>query len=142
MRKLLCALLLLATPAQADRISTMLASHHIGAAGFNELNPGLFYTFERKLDLTFGAFYNSYDKISVSATVARTLFETKGLKLQVFGGLVQYPDAKTHFRVQFENLVPVVGLQAISGNTYLQLLPGDGKPVAGIIAAGLTWKVN
>lgn len=140
--KLALVLALLAVPAHADRVSVMLGSKHIGATGFNEVNPGFFYTFENTVDLTLGAYYNSYGKGSFSVTVAKSFYENNGLQLQVFGGIATYPNAGRYVRAHLGNLVPIVGIQAIYGNTYLQLIPGDGKPVAGILAAGLTWKVN
>ena len=77
-----------ATPAAAgpDRFSVLLGSKHIGANGFNEINPGLFATWERgRIGYSLGAYLNSYDRGSIAAVAQLGLIEWQNGSLNAFG---------------------------------------------------------
>ena len=88
------SLCLFATALEAgpDRFSILLGSKHIGGTGFNEVNPGFFATWEREhSSLSVGAFVNSYERVSISATSYRPLKLWSEGDLGIFGGLALYP---------------------------------------------------
>lgn len=78
----LCLLLPNIAAAGPDRVSVLLGSAHIGAApsirdgrGYNQINPGLFLTWETDhVDWTIGAYLNSFERGSVSATAGLPIF--------------------------------------------------------------------
>lgn len=88
---------LLAAPAMADpdRVSILLGSQHLGAAlAFEQVNPGVFVTWEDRalgLDLSVGAYRNSYGRGSVAALAALPVLEWPAGQVAVFGGLALYP---------------------------------------------------
>lgn len=134
------ALIALATTANADRISVLIGSRHIGATGFEGTNPGLFYTFERdRLGLSLGAFRNSYGKASVAAFASWDLLAWDGGVLAVFGGVAHYPGDGRTMRIHARDVVPLAGMQLRQGHFFAQVIPMDGAPVDALISFGLTF---
>lgn len=139
------ALVLFATSATADpdRVSVLVGSHHIGAAGqFEEFNPGVFLTWEGdRIDWTVGAYHNSYGRDSVAVTAALPVWSWDGGEAALFAGLAHYPVDGRRFAVHLGNdIVPLAGLQVRHGNLFAQVIPMDGKPVAAVVSFGVTFE--
>lgn len=138
--------LTLAAPATADtpdRISILLGSKHIGANGFNEVNPGIFLTWEGDtVDWTLGAFHNSYGKPSIAGTAYIALTEWEGGEAGAFAGIAYYPEDGRRHKAHIGDLVPIAGLQARHGHTFIQFTPMNGKPVDALLSFGLTFPLN
>lgn len=131
-----------ALPATAgpDRLSLLVGSSHIGARQpFEEVNPGLFLTWEgARFDRTLGAFRNSYGRVSVAATAALPLLSGPDWRIDAFLGTAYYPEDGRDFRVSVGDWVPLGGLQARKGPVFVQLIPQDGNVADAVIAFGLT----
>ncbi|MFK7871234.1 MAG: hypothetical protein AB8B58_18595 [Roseobacter sp.] len=139
----ICLLLPSAVLAGPDRVSVLLGTQHFGATReFQEVNPGLFLTWEGQLDYSVGLFYNSYEDISPIATVAKDWEVAPGLELGVFAGLAIYPGEGDQFRLSAGDLVPLIGLQATYGNFFAQFIPADGDSVDSVLAVGLTFELD
>lgn len=125
-----------------DRISVLMASRHIRATGYNEVNPGLFLTWEGRVDLSLGAYRNSYGRNSVAVTLNYDFIETDGLRLGLIGGFAHYPIEGGLMVPSLGDLVPIGGVQIVTGNLFLQFLPMDGKPALGVLAGGVTFELH
>ena len=149
-RAILTAILLaVAAPAPAegpDRFSVLLGSRHVGATqDFEEVNPGLFLTWEEAfevgpldIDASLGAFRNSYGRLSVAAVGAWRFYERGPFELGLFLGAAYYPEDGRSFQVHVGDVVPLGGLQARLGPVFLQAIPSDGAVADAIFAAGVT----
>lgn len=144
-RALLAAAALLAAPAHAgpDRLSILLGSHHMGArTDFDARNPGLFLTWEdrgnRGLDLSLGAYRNSYGRGALAATLALPLARWPGGQAALFLGVALYPKDGRTFRASLGDLVPLGGLQLRHRHWFMQIIPSDGHFAKAIIAVGVT----
>ncbi len=137
----LVAVLSLTTSAAAgpDRFSLLLGSKHIGASGFEEVNPGIFLTWERQFDFSLGLFRNSYGRPAVAAVAAYPLYQRGTFQLAVFGGTALYPVEGRRFRAHLGDFVPVAGVQARLGKAFVQVIPSDGQPVEAIFSFGMTF---
>jgi hypothetical protein len=146
LKAILSALLITATPAAAgpDRWSILLGSKHVDAQGYNEVNPGLFATWEREhLHWSVGAYHNSYDRVSVAATAYLPMIEWKGGNAGPFAGLALYPkDGRNQVTHIGGDVIAIGGIQARHRNLFVQITPMDGKPVKALIAFGITWAVK
>ncbi|MCF3594449.1 hypothetical protein LZG00_10600 [Rhodobacteraceae bacterium LMO-12] len=135
-----------AAPATAgpDRFSVLLGSKHIGASGFNELNPGLFASWEKgRIGYSLGAYMNSYERASVAATAHLGLFEWQNGALSAFGGLAWYPKDGHRFQTHLgSDIVGIGGLELRYGHVFLQFLPTDAGGASGLVTFGLTWAVG
>lgn len=142
------ALLLIPPPAAAagpDRLSITIGSYHTDTSyDWHEVNPGVFLTWENvgPLDLSLGAFRNSFGGAAVAAVAAFPLIDWQSGQLAVFGGLGWYPGHGDEFLAHAGDLVPMGGLQLRQGNVFVQLMPGKIEPPEAIIAVGLTFKLN
>lgn len=137
------AIAIASTAAHADRLSVLIGSRHIGATGFEETNPGIFYTLERdRLGLSLGVYRNSYGKASVAAFASWDVAAWDGGALAVFGGVAHYPGDGRTMAIHAGDVVPLAGLQIRQGNFFAQLVPMDGKPVKALIAFGLTFDLS
>ena len=139
--------LLLVTPnvsmADPDRVSVLLGSSHVGATSdFNDFNPGLFLSWEERLTLSAGVFYNSYEKISVAGVAGFPIVRTDDYAVEVIGGLAYYPEDGRRFAVHFGDVVPLLGLQGRAGPVFAQVIPGGGQAVDAIVSVGLTFSLN
>ena len=125
-----------------DRFSVLLGSKHIGSSGFNEINPGLFATWEfEKWGFTTGAYLNSYDRGSVAATADLPLFRWKGGAASAFGGLAWYPHDGHRFDTRIGgDIVGIGGLNLRQGPVFVQLLPMVTGGAKGLVTFGLTWE--
>lgn len=150
MPRILPAIALLAataTPALADlkpdRLSFLLGSHHISPSQtFEEFNPGVFLTWEGTFDTNLGLYRNSYGRTAAAATLAFPFYESGTFTLSAFVGAAYYPDDGRRFRVHAGDFIPLGGLQARIGPTFVQFIPGDGREVDGIVAFGLTFPLD
>ena len=143
----LCALLIGATPDRADaaRINILLGSHHAGSSfDYEEVNPGLFYTWERpKVDLSLGAYRNSYGNLSVAALAGRSLWDWETGALSAFAGVAHYPENGDRISSHIGgNIVVVGGLQVRQGNVFVQALPYRDGDAKGLFTFGLTFDVG
>ena len=135
-----------ATPAVAgpDRFSVLLGSKHIDASGFNEINPGLFATWERRrIGYSLGAYLNSYERGSVVAVTQFGLFGWENGSLNAFGGLAWYPKDGHRFRTHIGgDIVGIGGLEVRQGHVFMQVMPTDAGGATGLVTFGLTWAVG
>lgn len=146
---LLLSLLPLAAHAGPDRVSVLLASRHVDAASaFNEVNPGVFLTWEEvawggRLDATLGVFHNSYERTSVAATLAWPVWEpAPWAEVALFGGIAHYPDDGRRFAVHAGDFVPLGGLQWRAGHVFGQVIPLDGVEADAILTVGVTFALE
>jgi hypothetical protein len=145
MLRLIALLATLASPAYAgppDRISILAGSHHVGVRGFEEVNPGVFLTWERpRVDLSVGAYRNSYGRLSIAALAAVPIWSRGETEVSLFGGLTHYPGNGRNFAIHAGDVVAIGGLQLRHENLFVQVLPGGGSmPV--VIAAGVTFSLR
>ena len=135
-----------AAPAAAgpDRFSVLLGSKHVGASGFNEINPGLFATWERgRIGYSLGAYLNSYDRGSIAAAAHLGLYEWQNGALSAFAGLAWYPGDAHRFRTRLGgDIVGIGGLEIRHGHVVMQFLPTDAGGASGLVTFGLTWEVG
>lgn len=138
--------LCLATSAQAspDRVSILLGSNHIAAKmDFEEVNPGVFLTWEGdRVDWSVGVYHNSFGKSSVAATVSLPVLRWRDGEAAVFAGAALYPGDGRTFAVHVGDVVPLVGVQLRQGNVFTQIIPSDGHTVAAIVSVGLTFDLD
>jgi hypothetical protein len=138
--------LLSAAPAGAgpDRVSLLVGSKHIAASqAFEEVNPGIFLTWERRrLNWTVGGYRNSYGRTSVAATAALPLWQAGDLRLEAFAGVAHYPVDGRNFRFHAGDLVPLGGLQLRWRNLFVQAIPLDGGVAAGVLSFGVTFGLD
>jgi hypothetical protein len=149
MKQVLIALALCAGPAFAegpDRVSILMGSVHVDAAiPFEEVNPGLFLTWEDRgldLDYSLGAYRNSYGRVSIAATAALPLAQWDGGQFSVFAGVAYYPENGREFAVSLGDVVPVGGVQIRHENIFAQIIPSDGKLADAIVTCGLTFSLK
>ena len=135
----------LAPPAMAgpDRLSFTVGSVHVNpSSDFNEFNPGVFATWERNTNFHLGAFYNSYDRISVAGFLGWPLVRAENFALEAIAGLALYPVDGRRFPVHLGDVIPLGGLQVRVGKIFGQVFPGDGAEVDAIISFGITVPLN
>jgi len=149
MRRMLASLVLVlvaaASPlaANPDRLSLLLGSKHINAVGnFQEFNPGVFLTWERKLDYSLGVYLNSYDRISVAGTLAWPVYKTGDFQFDLFAALALYPEDGRRFELSLGDVIALGGVQVRYRNAFLQVIPSDGGEVDVILSFGLTFPLN
>lgn len=145
----LSVLLPIATMAGPDRAYVMLGSDHLPGdrpARFNDATPGVFLTWENlrgsSLDLSLGAFINSYGDPSVAVSLSRLWPLLPGFEVGIFAGIATYPEAERKFAVHFGDLVPIAGVQARAGNLWLQFIPADGAYTSGVLSGGVTFEIG
>ena len=141
MKALLLSALLAPSAAVAgpDRVSVLVGSRHLGTEfEFNEVNPGLFLTWElERFDVTVGAYHNSYSKQSFAASVAYPLLRGDDWSVDAFAGLA------TYFGTTNPDIVPMAGLQARYGPAFVQYVPvPGGQYISGLISFGLTFEIE
>jgi hypothetical protein len=126
--------------ADPDRLSILLGSYHIGPAEeFEEINPGIFLTWEGDtFDTTAGLFRNSYGRGALAITAAYPFYETGELQLSALLGAAYYPENGRNFRYHLGDVVPLGGLQLRLGPVFVQTFPGDGDEADGLLSFGLT----
>lgn len=147
---MILALAIFALPAQAgpDRLSFLLGSHHVDAASeFEEVNPGVFLTWEDAamngtLDLTAGVFRNSYDRGAAAVTLAFPVWETGAWQVDLFAGLAWYPEDGRRFRVSAGDVVPLGGLQVRWRNLFVQAIPQDGVEADLVLSFGVSFPLG
>ncbi|WP_425045474.1 hypothetical protein [Primorskyibacter sp. S87] len=136
------------TRAGPDRINILLGSEHLGATrDFEEFNPGLFLTWtnlmwKNRLDLTVGAFRNSYGDGSAAVSAAYPLIRTEAWGLELFGALAWYPGNGDQFGHSIGDMVPIAGVQARFHYLYMQAIPAGGDGVDATLTLGLTFPVK
>lgn len=143
-----CALLLAPLPGFADPVSgpdslaVLLGSYHVNGSGFEEVNPGLFLTWEDAglgghVDFGVGAFRNSYGGASLSVSAAYPLVRTPDWGVDLFAALAWYPGDGDQFSHALGDLVPLAGLQARYRNVFVQAIPSAGARVDATLTYGL-----
>lgn len=131
-----------------DQVSILLGSHHVGATRpFEEFNPGLFLTwteaaFGERVDLSVGAFRNSYGDGSVAVSGAYPLWRTETWGLDLFAGLAWYPGNGGQFSHAIGDIVPLGGAQVRYRNLFMQALPSGGNSVDATLSFGLTFSLD
>lgn len=131
-----------------DRLSFLIGSEHIGATQpFEEINPGVFLTWtnalwKQNLDITAGAFRNSYGDGSLAVTTAYPFVRTEHWGFEMFGGLAWYPGNGDQFAHSAGDIVPLIGLQARYRNVFVQAIPSGGKTVDAVMSFGLTFALD
>jgi len=126
-----------------DRFSVLLGSKHVDGSGFNEINPGLFLTWEgRRLGYSVGAYLNSYDRGSLAATAHLPLLHWEGGEASAFAGLAWYPQDGQRFRTRISgDIVGIGGLNLRHRHVFVQLLPMSDAARA-LVTFGLTWEIG
>lgn len=132
--------------AQPDRMQIMAASYHVAdkplnnGKRFNPVNPGVFLTWEGEpVNLTAGAYYNSYRKPSVAAFASLPLIEEGGFALDVFGGAAYYPEDGRTSPISIGDIVPMVGVQARYEYLYVNVMPSDCAFTCAVVSTGFTF---
>ena len=141
---------LVATHADAgpDRISILLGSEHVNATrDFEEVNPGIFLhwtesLFRNRVDLSFGAFRNSYGDGSVAVATAYPVVRNEIWSFDIFTALAWYPGNGDEFSHAIGDIVPIAGLQARYRNLFMQAIPAGGQSVDATLTFGLTFPLN
>ena len=124
-----------------DRIAVHMGSHHAGAtSSFEEVNPGVFLSWDRPNDVTLsiGAFRNSYGRGSIAVTAAKTIYRGENTGLALFAGLAHYPGNGNDIRHAIGDFVPLAGLQLHYRSVFVNVMPGDGDTVDAIFSFGVT----
>lgn len=137
--------MLTALPAVAgpDRVALHIGSAHFGTdRGFEEVNPGLFLTWERRVNLSLGAYRNSYGRLSVAATVGVDVWEQGRARLEAFGGLAHYPRDGRTITGRSHDVVPIIGLRAHYDPVFVSIIPGDGDRMDGLLSFGLSFALD
>lgn len=128
-----------------DRISILLGSEHINATrSFEEFNPGIFLhwtesLFRNRVDLSFGAFRNSYGDGSLAVSTAYPIVRNETWSLDVFTALAWYPGNGDQFGHAIGDIVPIAGLQGRYKNIFVQAIPAGGESVDATLTFGLTF---
>lgn len=144
-RFLILLLLLGAGPAVAgpDRASLLIGSRHIDPRGqFEEVNPGLFLTWEGRLDLTLGVYRNSYGRTSTAAMLGLPLWRRGEAEVEAFAGLAHYPVNGREFLIHVGDVVPLGGLQLRWRNLFGQVIPLDGGVADAVVTFGVTFGLD
>ncbi|MBW4708870.1 hypothetical protein KX928_13855 [Roseobacter sp. YSTF-M11] len=141
---ILAALLPTTALAGPDRLSILLGSEHVNATeDFQEFNPGVFLTWEQEtFDYSVGAFYNSYEDVSVLASIGYDVEVAPEFEVGVFAGLALYPGEGDRFSHAIGDVVPLAGFQARYRNFFTQLIPTNADSVDAVITFGLTFELN
>jgi hypothetical protein len=140
---LLAAALPTTALAGPDRLSILLGSHHVNAKeDFQEFNPGVFATWERGLDYTVGVYYNSYERVSVLASIGYGFDVAQDFEIGVFAALALYPGDGDRFSHSFGDVVPLAGVQARYKNVFVQFIPADGDSLDSLFTVGLTFELD
>lgn len=133
---------LVALPAWAgpDRVALHFGSAHFGTdRDFDEVNPGLFLTWERRVNLSLGVYRNSYGRLSTAATAGVDLWERGRARLEAFGGVAHYPRDGRKITGWDHDFVPIVGLRAYYDPVFVSIIPGDGDRMDGLLSFGLSF---
>ncbi|WP_371223913.1 hypothetical protein [Roseovarius sp. 2305UL8-3] len=141
---ILAAMIPGAAVAGPDRLSILLGSEHFGATReFQEFNPGVFLTWEERVfDYSIGAFYNSYEDVSVLGAVGYDYEIAKEFEVGVFAGVAYYPGEGDQFSASVGDVIPVAGVQTRYRNVFAQWIPADGDSVDSVLTFGLTFALN
>ena len=143
----LCAAVALAFPspgfAGPDRISFLLGSEHVNATrDFQEFNPGVFLTWERRFNYSVGLYYNSYEEVSPLVSVGYDWTVAQDFDIGAFFAVAVYPGDGDEFSHSLGDVVPLVGLQARYKNVFVQFIPADGDSLDALLTLGLTFKLD
>ena len=131
-----------ATQAGPDSYALLLGSKHLGSSEFNEVNPGLFATWERKHSaLSLGAYLNSHKRLSISATSYRPLARWRTGTAGLFGGIALYPENGRSLKTRLVgDVIFLGGVQITQGAFFAQIVPLTDRDSKGLLAFGLTFK--
>ncbi|WP_404406412.1 hypothetical protein [Pelagibacterium halotolerans] len=127
-----------------DRATLTLASYHIAERSegwdYNAFNPGAVLTWEGvDIDISAGAFINSYSLPSVAGFVSVPLVEEEALVLEGFGGVAYYPVYGRRFPLHVGDIVPLAGLAARLGSLSLMAFPSDCVHTCAVFVGGVSF---
>lgn len=124
-----------------DRWSVLLGSKHIGEQGFNEINPGLFATWEgERFGYSLGAFVNSYERGAVSATAHMPFKAWEGGMIGGFAGLAWYPKDGRRIETHIGgDVIAIGGVEVRHRNVFMQYIPVIDRDSRGVFSFGVTW---
>jgi hypothetical protein len=133
-----------------DRVSILTNSDHIGFKyqGFNETNPGVFLTWDNAIapnvDLSVGAYLNSYAKPSVMVAATWLPIEVGQCEAGIFGGLVHYPGNGRYepTSIAGSDVIGMGGVQVICGPVFVQAIPAATDFSRAIVAVGITMEIE
>ena len=132
-----------AAGAGPDRVSLLFGSYHINARDdYDQLNPGVFLTWEGRFETTLGVYRNSYGKIAESAQVLYPVANWKNGQLQVFAGIAHYPGDGDTVAVHLGDLIPIAGLSARWGNLFAVMIPCFCEGFDALVAGGVTFPIG
>jgi hypothetical protein len=140
---LLAAALPTTALAGPDRLSILFGSHHVNAQeDFQEFNPGVFATWERRFDYSVGVYYNSYERVSALASIGYDYEFTPDFEVGAFAALALYPGDGDRFSHSFGDVVPLLGVKARYRNFFVQFIPADGDSLDALFTFGLTFELD
>lgn len=132
-----------ASVAGPDRVWITLGSAHISDRDFEQVNPGVFLTWEgERLGYTAGAFRNSYGGFSMAATVGVPIIYQDDFEASLFAGVASYPGYADRFRFSSGDIVPIAGLSLRYKSLFAQLFPGNGNSVSLTASFGVTFDLG
>lgn len=141
-------LALAASPAFAEgpnRMSILTGSNHIGATqDFEEVNPGVFADWVRDdgVTWTFGAYRNSYGRVSVAAMAGWEVYARGPARIDLFAGVANYPRDGRKTRFATGDVLPLVGVRMAWRNLFMLAIPGDGEATDAILGFGFSYGVG
>jgi len=113
-----------------------VASVHIDATtDLNQSNPGLGLGCQLSgtLAVEAGIFVDSYENTTVYG-IGILSKEVGPVEVGAFAGVARYPDADINIALpNFQNWIPVAGLQASYGPVLLRVLPQDGEVADAVV---------
>ena len=146
---LACATVFMAGSAQSaelERVSISFASQHVGLPDTrNETNPGVFFTWGDvigPIDITAGAYVNSYSNTSALLTTSYDFLEWDDGALGIFMGAAFYPEHGMRKFPCCGGFIPMGGLQLRQGNLFAQVIPMNGEVVKAVVTLGLTFELE
>ncbi len=132
-----------ASNAEPDRISILLGSEHNGARrDFQEFNPGVILSWERRFSYSAGVYYNSYKKVSPVVSAGYNFEVAPDFDIGAFFAIAVYPGDGDEFDHSVGDFVPFVGVQARWKNFFVQFIPADGDALNSLFTFGLTFSIE
>lgn len=130
-----------------DRATLTLASYHAAEHSdgwdYNPVNPGAMLTWEwADIDVSAGAFINSYALPSVAGFASVPLIENDHFGLEGFGGVAYYPVYGRRFLVHVGDVVPLAGVSLRLGPVSVMAFPSDCVHTCAVLVGGLSFDLE